>query len=348
MKNATPQQLAFLVSAFIVTCVSFISVLFFGFRVLEANGFLFFNYTIGLMLITYFSVYLSIKIYIKNRIKLIYKNILKNKNAPVDKSNTIDYASNIFEQVEHDVLSWMVSSREQMNSMHEMEEYRRNFVGNVSHELKTPIFNVQGFLCTVLENENMNEDKKKDYLQRALKNVERLETIVEDLQTISKYESGMEHLNFQSTNMVHLTEDVIEHLQLKAAEKNIKLLIQNHCKNQLLVNIDSKRIHQVLTNLINNSIKYGKENGETIINFFDMDSHCLVEVADNGIGINQSHHQYLFDRFYRVDKARARKEGGSGLGLSIVKHIIEAHKQTITVRSTPNVGSTFGFTLEIV
>ena len=298
-------------------------------------------------MVTYFSIYLSIKIYIKNRIKLIYKNILTNKHEPVDKANSLDFSSNIFEQVENDVLAWMIKSREQISSLNALEEYRRNYVGNVSHELKTPIFNIQGFLYTVIENENMEAQKKKDYLQRAAQNTERLEMIVEDLQTISKYESGTEILNLKSSNIIQLTEDVIEHLNLIAVEKNIKLTIQNHCKNRILVNIDAKKIHQVLTNLIANSVKYGKQNGETTIKFFDMETHCLIEVADNGIGIHRQHHSFLFDRFYRVDKARARQVGGTGLGLAIVKHIVEAHGQTISVRSTPDVGSTFGFTLEI-
>jgi two-component system phosphate regulon sensor histidine kinase PhoR len=194
-----------------------------------------------------------------------------------------------------------------------------------------------------IEDETIN----KDYLLRAAKNVERLQTIVEDLEIISKLESGSMALEIQSFDIKELALEVIEDLEMQARQKKLEIQLKDGAEKPFMVKGDRESIRTVLTNLAINSIKYGREGGRTKIGFYDMDNYILVEVADNGIGIEEKHLKHLFDRFYRVDKSRSRDQGGSGLGLSIVKHIIEeGHRQRITVRSTPGLGSTFGFTLE--
>ncbi|MCB0578851.1 MAG: sensor histidine kinase, partial [Phaeodactylibacter sp.] len=218
--------------------------------------------------------------------------------------------------------------------------------GDISHELKTPIFNIQGYLHTLLDGAIHDEEVNVKFIRKAAKNLERLHTIVEDLEAISRLESGELILEMQAFDIRKLTEEVFEDLEIKAAQRRIVLEFKEGAAQNFRVLADRESIRQVLTNLVSNSIKYGKDNGRTRIGFYDMDKNILIEVADNGLGIPKQHINHVFDRFYRVDKSRSRAQGGSGLGLSIVKHIIEAHKQTINVRSTPDLGSTFGFTLQ--
>ncbi len=239
-----------------------------------------------------------------------------------------------------------MDSQNQIQTLQTLEEYRRNFVGNVSHELRTPIFNIQGFLMTLLDGGLEDEALTQRYVQKAAQNAERLQIIVNDLETIAKLESGKTILNLQVFDIKNLVETVFDDLDLQAKEKNIRLNFKEDAQSHYKVQADQEQIRRVLENLIKNSIKYGLENGVTRIGFYEMDDAILIEVADNSQGIGAEHLPYLFDRFYRVDKGRSRNEGGSGLGLSIVKHIIEAHQQSINVRSTLNVGTTFGFTLK--
>ena len=202
-------------------------------------------------------------------------------------------------------------------------------------------------MLTLLEGGLYDEKVNASYLSKANKSVERMIAIIEDLDQITKLESGVIEMNLKKVELIELTKEVVNSVEITAQEKKITTKIINHTdKPSVFVFADNDKINQVLVNLIVNSFKYGKEGGETKIEFFDMDEHILVEVSDNGQGIPEEHHARLFERFYRTDKGRARNAGGSGLGLSIVKHIIEAHKQTINVRSTPEVGSTFSFTLK--
>ena len=227
-----------------------------------------------------------------------------------------------------------------------METYRRNFLGDISHELKTPIFNIQGYIHTLLEGGLYDEKINKNFLTRAANNVERLHFIVEDLEEISRLETGEMKLDIQTFGIRELSEEVIEDLEMTAEEMKIELLLKEGADENFVVKADREKVRRVLMNLVVNSIKYGKLSGQTKIGFYDMDSYILIEVADNGIGIKEQYLKRVFERFFRADKSRSRKKGGSGLGLSIVKHVIEAHKQTINLRSTYGVGSTFGFTLE--
>ncbi|MEN8187791.1 MAG: ATP-binding protein [Bacteroidota bacterium] len=237
---------------------------------------------------------------------------------------------------------------EEIEKLTTREDFRREFLGDVSHELKTPLFTAQGYLLTLLESSIDDKNIEKKYLERANKSIERLNFIVKDLDMISKLESGM-GLNFESFNIVKLIADVFDLLELKAAKKNISLKFDKVYDFPILVEADKERIEQVLINLISNSINYGKNNGETIVSVLSFSySQFVVNIADNGIGIPDGEISRLFERFFRVDKSRSREHGGSGLGLAIVKHIIEAHDQQVFVKSNINDGSTFSFTLHKV
>ncbi len=227
------------------------------------------------------------------------------------------------------------------------EEYRREFLGNVSHELKTPLFLIQGYLLTLLDGAMNDKSIRKKYLQRAEKGVERLIYIVKDLDMITKLETGDLNLEYSSFNILEVIENVLELLEMKASKKNIILMLDKKYDNPIMVYADQEKIQQVLTNLVVNSIKYGKQDGTTEISIENLtENKILVRVVDDGEGIAKQHIPRLFERFYRVDKSGARKEGGSGLGLAIVKHIIEAHDEKIFVKSELKKGSEFSFTLE--
>lgn len=241
---------------------------------------------------------------------------------------------------------WAETQRQEIKRYKNWAEYRRRFVGDISHELKTPIFNVQGYIHSLLDGAIDDEKINRIFLTKAARNIDRLQTIVEDLEAIARLESGEMLLELQTFDLRNLVEEVFEELEFKAKEQEVFLGFKDGASQTYKVKADRESIRQVLINLVNNSIKYGRDNGRTRVGFYDMDKNILVEVADNGIGIPKKHLNHVFDRFYRVDKSRSRTQGGSGLGLSIVKHIVEAHNQTINVRSTPNLGSTFGFTLE--
>jgi len=229
------------------------------------------------------------------------------------------------------------------------EEYRKEFLGNVSHELKTPLFTVQGYLLTLLDGAINDKTVRKKYIKRANKGVERLIYIVKDLDMITKLEAGDLSLSIEEFDLVELVKSVFELLEMKAAKKNITLTFDMNYEKPILVKADMERIQQVLTNLIVNSIKYGKDQGTTEVSIENLiKNKVIVRVTDNGEGIDSIHLPRIFERFYRVDKSGSRREGGSGLGLSIVKHIIEAHKEKIYVESELGVGSEFSFTLEKV
>ena len=227
------------------------------------------------------------------------------------------------------------------------EEYRKEFLGNVSHELKTPLFTVQGYIETLLDGAMDDPKISKKYLNRASKGVERLTYILKDLDMITRLEVGDLSLNYETFDIVELVENVFDLFEMKASKKKITLTFDIDYPNPIYVNADRERIQQILANLVVNSIKYGLERGTTEISIENLiKNKVIVRVTDNGEGIDNEHLPRLFERFYRVDKSGSRNEGGSGLGLSIVKHIIEAHNEKIYVESEPGVGSEFSFTLE--
>ena len=232
----------------------------------------------------------------------------------------------------------------------ETEQFRKQYLGNVAHELKTPIFNIQGYISTLLDGGLEDELINRKYLERAEKSIDRLINIVNDLDTISKLESNMNRLNMERFDIVALTKEIAEQAEMEADKKGIKISVKGaeNLPSPFWVLADKHYIGQVMVNLIINSIRYGKEGGQTRVHFRDMLDKILIEVEDNGSGIGKEDLPRVFERFYRTDKGRSREQGGTGLGLAIVKHIIEAHGERITGRSELGVGSTFSFTLKKV
>ncbi len=227
-----------------------------------------------------------------------------------------------------------------------LENYRKEYLGNVSHELKTPIFNIQGYVSTLIDGGLHDPSINMDYLKRADRSVDRMINIIDDLETISQLESGSMIIDTEKFDILELCIDVTGQLELAASKKGIKLWVNKEHHQSIRVIADKFRIRQVMANLLTNSIKYGSENGETTITFKNNGDTVFITVSDNGIGIEEEHLGRLFERFYRVDKGRSREQGGTGLGLAIVKHILEAHDQNITVTSSVGKGSTFSFSLK--
>jgi two-component system, OmpR family, phosphate regulon sensor histidine kinase PhoR len=285
-----------------------------------------------------------IRDFISFRIRTLYKTLYNVKQQRDEPLNLPVTGDDLISQMQREVADWMKNRSSELEDLKKLETYRREFLGNVSHELKTPIFNIQGYITTLLDGGLEDEQINRNYLQRAEKSVERMIAIIDDLEAISRLESGELTLEPEEFDIADLMREVMDAQEMKAGSRSIALKFRENYK-PVRVFADKQRIRQVLTNLTTNSIKYGKQDGQTEVRFYDMDDHVLVEVADNGIGIAREHLPRLFERFYRVDKGRSRDQGGTGLGLAIVKHILEAHGQTINVRSTEGVGSTFSFTL---
>jgi two-component system phosphate regulon sensor histidine kinase PhoR len=345
MNYTNPKILAFvnavLISAFFIICYSLLSLLFFSFDVL-----ILLVCTLLLLVFSYLILRYTLIRFIYERIRLIYKTIL-NLKAVHEEGKKAGLDSNTLESVNRQVLEWGEKQKKEIDKLKELARYRREFLGNVSHELKTPIFNIQGYVLTLLDGGLDDPNINKEYLLKTEKSIERMIAIIEDLEAISKLESGELKLEFKRFDIVELSREIVEFLEIKAKKKKVKIHFAKNYDRPIYVSADKKSIRQVMVNLIDNSIKYSLEiEGETKISFFDMDENILVEVTDNGIGIEQKDIPRLFERFYRTDQGRSREQGGSGLGLAIVKHMIEAHKQVINVRSTVGIGTTFAFTLK--
>ena len=298
---------------------------------------------VGVYSTSYFMINFAIERFIHKKIKLIYKTIHRLKTQKKSASS-INYNSDVLSDVNKEVLEWARDNRQEIDQLKQQAEYRKEFIGNLAHELKTPAFSIQGYLLTLLEGGLEDPSINRNYLQRADKNLDRLINLINEMDEITKLESGETPIEPEKFDLVELAKEVVEEVEYKAQKSNIELNLIAPKKN-IMVDADKDKIAQVLTNLIVNSIKYGKEGGKTSIKFYDLDENILIELEDNGVGIAEEHLPRLFERFYRVDKSRSRHQGGSGLGLSIVKHIMDAHKQTINVRSTEGEGSTFSFTL---
>jgi two-component system phosphate regulon sensor histidine kinase PhoR len=292
---------------------------------------------------SFFVIQYRVERFIYRRVKKIYDDVsllesTSFRNQPI----TTD-----METLTRQVKKFATDKKLEIETLKVREEYRREFLGNVSHELKTPLFTVQGYLSTLLDGAMSDKTVRKKYLERAEKGVERLIYIVEDLDMISKLEMGDVNLELSKFNIVELVQSVFDLLEMTADKKNIILMFDRKYNRPEYVFADQEKIQQVLSNLIMNSIKYGKENGTTEVTVEDLvDDKIIVRIRDNGEGIEKHNIPRLFERFFRVDKSGARSEGGSGLGLSIVKHIIEAHGEKIYVESDFGKGSEFSFTLE--
>ncbi len=298
-----------------------------------------------LSVVAYFTFRFTLEKFIYEKIKIIYKTI-SNLKLPKDGSRPVIKGAAL-DKVNQEVIEWSETKKKEIEELKKMAKYRREFLGNVSHELKTPIFNIQGYVLTLLDGGLEDPTINKEYLLRTEKSINRMIAIVEDLETISQLESSELRLNVTRFDIISLTREVIEFLEIKSKKRNKTINFGGNYDKPVYVSADKERIRQVLINLIDNSIKYGNpENGKTKISFFDMDENVLAEITDHGNGIDAADLPRVFERFYRTDKGRSREQGGTGLGLAIVKHIIEAHDQTINVRSTIGVGTTFAFTVK--
>ncbi|HRB70486.1 MULTISPECIES: cell wall metabolism sensor histidine kinase WalK [Flavobacterium] len=297
----------------------------------------------GVYFFSFFVLQYRVERFIYRRVKKIYDDVsLLDSTTLRSQPVTTDMAT-----LMNEVQKFAKDKKIEIETLKIREEYRREFLGNVSHELKTPLFTVQGYLLTLLDGAMNDKTIRKKYLQRAEKGVERLIYIVKDLDMITKLETGDLNLEFTEFNIVDVIQNVLDLLEMRADQKNIILMFDRKYTKPVKVFADKERIQQVVTNLVENSIKYGKENGTTEISIEDLvNNKVIIRVTDNGEGIQKQFISRLFERFFRVDKSGARSEGGSGLGLAIVKHIIEAHDERIYVESKIGVGSEFSFTLE--
>lgn len=296
-------------------------------------------------IIIFFIIRYSVENFIYEKIRVIYKTIHQFKKSTQEpKKPTLGHDA--IEKVNQEVMRWQKDTHQQIEDLKQSAQYRREFIGNVSHELKTPIFNVQGYILTLLDGAVDDPQINRQYLERTEASVNRLINIVEDLEDISQLESGALKLKEEKFDVVELAKEIVDQLEMKAKKRGIKVYFRKKYDKSIRVIADHHRIKQVFTNLIDNSIKYGRDGGATKISFFDMHDHILCEVTDDGPGIPGESLPRVFERFFRTDKARSREKGGTGLGLAIVKHIIEAHNQTINVRSKEGTGTTFAFTLK--
>ncbi|MBC7524385.1 MAG: sensor histidine kinase [Flavobacterium sp.] len=296
-----------------------------------------------ILIFSFFVIQYRVEHFIYRRVKKIYDDVsLLDSTTLRSQPITTDMAT-----LTQEVKKFATDKKLEIETLKVREEYRREFLGNVSHELKTPLFTVQGYLSTLLDGAMSDKNLRKKYLERAEKGVERLIYIVEDLDMISKLEMGDLNLEYSSFNIIELIQNVFDLLEMQADKKNIILMFDRRYSKPIYVNADKEKIEQVVTNLTMNSIKYGKENGTTEVSVDDLiDNKIIVRVQDNGEGIEKQYIPRLFERFFRVDKSGSRTEGGSGLGLSIVKHIIEGHEEKIFIKSEFGKGSEFSFTLE--
>lgn len=299
----------------------------------------------ALFLVVYFTVYYFLSEFIYEKINPIYKRIHNFNLERKDFRKAMETKDQI-SALEKDVALWTLDKSKEIDQLKQLEKYRREFLGNVSHELKTPIFNIQGYILTLLDGGLEDPSINRQYLERTEKSINRLISIVEDLESITGLEAGELKLSMENFNIVTVVEDVYEMHEMLARRYGVKLQFEKGHEKAIRVYADRKRIIEAINNLILNAIKYSKPGGTITVSFVDIGDQILVEIADTGIGINEKDLPRIFERFYRVDKSRSREQGGTGLGLAIVKHIIEAHQQTIRVQSKIGEGSTFAFTLE--
>jgi len=295
-------------------------------------------------LILFLIIRYSIEIYIKLYLERGVKKVLDELNEEILKDT---YDEKDLEKLTLNLIQKARERTSEINVLKDQENYRREFLGNISHELKTPLFTIQGYILTLVEGAMKDKKVRDKYLKRAAKGVERLIAIVKDLDLITQFESGIKTVDKTDFNVFDLIDNVFELMEFESEKNTISLKYDKDYIEPIFVNADQERILQVLTNLVVNSLKYGTENGFTKVSVEEYNNDkILVKVSDNGEGIDEQHLPRLFERFYRIDKNRSRKKGGSGLGLSIVKHIIEAHQEQIFVKSKLGIGTEFSFTIQ--
>lgn len=328
----------------IIFVITLIIVLVLDFQVLNFPLWVVVALPLSLGLASFGIFYFFVERFINDRLKLLYRSIRKGKITK-DNISSFKMTDEVFAEAEKSTKIWVEERHVEISKLQEQEEYRREFLGNLAHELKTPVFSIQGYILTLLDGGGLEDASvNRIFLERASLSVDRMVNLLEDLDEITKMEANRFKLDLQNFNILDLVKEVFDSLELKANEKNISLTFPKD--TNFVVHADRAKISQVLINLINNSINYGNEGGRTNVRFYEMNDLILIEISDNGPGIDEYHLPRLFERFYRVEKSRTRNEGGSGLGLAIVKYIVESHKQNITVRSTVGLGSTFAFSLD--
>jgi two-component system phosphate regulon sensor histidine kinase PhoR len=341
-KNLSPRQLSFFTAVILSVPVG----LFIG--LVEKDW----RWGLGSFIVilggSYYLISFVLERFIYRKIKLIYKQIYQTK-ATKKEETYYKYIlpQKSIDEVREDVEQWAEENKQEMEVLKQNEQFRREFLQNLSHEFKTPVFAIQGYVESLLSGGMHNPEINKRFLEKTEKNVERLTNLIQDLDEISKLERG--ELVLTKTNFIiqDFVKEVFESLSIKAENQQINFSIKKGCESPLAVFADKEKIRQVLSNLLENSIKYGKHGGHIVASMYKVDEkHILIEMSDDGIGIPEKNMQRIFERFYRTEGGRSRDITGSGLGLAICKHIIEAHGQTIHVRSTEGVGTTIGFTLE--
>lgn len=293
----------------------------------------------------YTVVMVALERFINARIRLLFRMVHDLKTNKGTTAQTVDMTTDVLGQMQATVEDWAKEKGAEIKELREREQFRREFIGNLSHELKTPIFNIQGYVLTLLDGGLEDPKVNRDFLERAARSTDRLSKIVEDMDMIAKLESGVMEMTMERADLHDLVNEELKDAEQQATAKGI--ILKNAIDGPLMVECDPSRIAQVFMNLLNNAIYYGRPGGSVTVNAYRVETgQVVVEVADNGIGIAAEHLPRLFERFYRVGKSRARNEGGSGLGLAIVKHIVDAHGQSIAVRSTEGQGTVFTFTLK--
>ncbi|HEY4109978.1 sensor histidine kinase [Puia sp.] len=341
-KNLSPRQLAALTAGLLALPISLGIFIITGNGVVGATSLLLvFGGSYGLILFT-------LEKFIYRKIKLIYKLIHQTK-ATRKEEVYFKYIlpQKSIDEVREDVEKWGEKRNEEIELLKKNEAYRKEFLQNLAHEFKTPIFAIQGYVDTLLNGAMEDMAIRKKFLENAAKNVDRLVNLMNDLDEISTLERGEQLLYKQNFIIQDLLREIFESLSIKTHNKNIRTSIKKGCESPITVFADKEKIRMVLINLVENATKYGKPNGSIVASVYKIDEkNVLIEISDDGIGIEEEHLMRIFERFYRTDAARSRDKGGTGLGLAICKHIVEAHGQTIHVRSTPDVGTTIGFTLE--
>lgn len=345
MQITSPKQMSVLISG--ITSVLVVVVFWWSHASQSLVDELLLGIAIALIafLLVFIIVYYLLNELIFGKINPIYKTIQQLNLSDSELKEFLE-GKDIGKELEEELTKWAAKRGNELTRLREMERYRKEFLGNVSHELKTPIFNIQGYILTLLDGGLEDESINRVYLERAEKSINRMISIVKDLEEISKLESGELTLNPEKFNVVALVQEIADSLEMKALNRGIKIVIARSKDTPIHVSADKKSISQVIVNLLVNSINYGKDGGTTIVSFSDMFDSILVEVSDDGVGIDQKDLNRIFERFFRADKSRSRESGGTGLGLAIVKHILEAHRQTINVRSKLGEGSSFAFTLD--
>ncbi|MFY7900453.1 MAG: sensor histidine kinase [Chitinophagaceae bacterium] len=341
-KNLSPKQLSALTALLLSVPIGVI------FLVLESNILLSIVATIIIFIGSYFLIGFVLEWFIYRKIKIIYKFIYQTKaNKREETYFKYILPKKSIDEVSEDVERWAEQRSAEIEILKNNEAYRKEFLQNLAHEFKTPIFAIQGYVDTLLSGALDNPSVNKKFLENAARNVDRMVNLVEDLDEISKLESGEQPLYKENFVIQELIKDVFEALSIKTNDKRLHIGFKKGCENPITVFADKEKIRQVINNLVENATKYGKFAGHITASIYKIDEkNVLIEFSDDGIGIAEEHLSRIFERFYRTDRGRSRDVGGTGLGLAICKHIIEAHKQTMHVRSKIDVGTTIGFTLE--